>query len=60
MLCDVLAAEKGFNELKKNITHVIYTKSIDDMDAHCIIPWIQDSIIHNTAVLSRGVQCIIY
>ena len=47
------AAEKGTVNYEKEIL-MKCTKSIDDMGAPCITPWIQDSIIHHTAVLSAG------
>ena len=47
------AAEKGSVNYEK-ILLMKCTKSIDDMGAPCITPWIQDSIIHHTAVLSAG------
>ena len=49
------AAEKGSVNYEKNITHeILCTESIDNMGAPCITPWIQDSIIQHTAVLSAG------
>ena len=48
------AVEKGSVNYEK-ILLVKCTKSIDDMGAPCITPW-----IHHAAVLSRGVQCTFY
>jgi len=38
-------AEKGSVNYEKKLL-MKCTKSIDDMGAPCITPWIQDSIIH--------------
>ena len=46
-------AEKGSIDYEK-ILLVKCTKSIDDMGAPFITPWIQDSIIRHTTVLSAG------
>ena len=47
------AAEKGLVNYEQ-ILLMEFAKIIDDMDAPCIGPWIQDSIIHHTAILSAG------
>ena len=46
------AAEKGSVNHEKIL--LMKCKNIDDMGAPCITPWIQDPIIHHTAVLSEG------
>ena len=47
------AAEKGSVNYEK-ILLMKCTKSINDMVAPCITHWIQNSIIHHTAVHSAG------